>query len=182
VCSPSVCSAASTDCFLRTQQHAKRVISALLCSCRTARPTLVFQHDPIMHCCIVISTKNPNPQNRYVNNVIGRHTADDPSYNGVFIDGPLASSELCCSPNMTLASKRSMLVGLATMLKKTSDLLSPAGKVLTASLGSHFSNLTSRFYPPNSTAGGTATTLNPRHCLQAVVVVPCTVLSPCLCT
>ena len=104
--------------------------------------------------------RQPEAVDWYVNNVIGRHTADDPAYDGVFIDGPLASSELCCSANMTLASKRSMMAGLASMLKKTSDLLSPMGKVLTVSLGSHMSNLTSRFYPPNSTAGGKNTPQN----------------------
>lgn len=86
-------------------------------------------------------------------NIIGRHTADDPHFDGVFIDGPLASSELCCSENLTLSSKRHMMLGLAVMLKQVTALLSPSGKVLTASLGSHFSNLTSRFYPPHSTAG-----------------------------
>lgn len=63
------------------------------------------------------------------------------------MDGPLAASELCCHPNFTLRSKRAMLTGLAAMVGAATRQLGARGKVLAASLGSHFRNLTGQFYP-----------------------------------
>jgi hypothetical protein len=82
----------------------------------------------------------------YTDNVIGVHTAADPHFDGVFVDGPLASSQMCCDANLTLATKKQLFLGLGSMLKAVSRLLASHGKVLTVSLGSHFSSLTPEFY------------------------------------
>lgn len=89
-----------------------------------------------------------DPPNRYVETIVGNHTATDPAFDGVFIDGPIASSQACCAANYTLASRQAMFNGVAAMLRDATALLSAHGKVLTASLGSHFSDL-SRWYSPS---------------------------------
>jgi hypothetical protein len=38
----------------------------------------------------------------YTQRVIGNHTAQDENFDGVFIDGPIASSQMCCDANLTL--------------------------------------------------------------------------------
>jgi len=93
--------------------------------------------------------RKPEAVKWYVDNVIGEHTAADKNFNGIFIDGPIASSQKCCDANMTLKSKQELFLGVAKMLKQATVLLGKHGKVLTASLGSRYANL-SEFYPAGS--------------------------------
>ena len=80
-----------------------------------------------------------------------------PTADGVFVDGPIESSQLVLrDTNFTLASKRAMLAGVAGMLRDATTLLSSHNKVLTASLGAHYSRLEASAWTksPDSEGGG----------------------------
>ena len=87
----------------------------------------------------------------YTENVVGDHTATDPNFDGIFIDGPIASSQMCCDANLTLSSKQALFVGVAAMLKAVSELMAKHGKLTTASLGDHYSSLEDLGYYPSGT-------------------------------
>eukprot|EP01051_Picozoa_sp_SAG22_P005002 SAG22_NODE_285_length_12974_cov_2.969087_3_plen_615_part_00 len=101
--------------------------------------------------------RKPAAASWYVDHIIGLHTSADPNADGVFIDGPIESSQLVCATNFSLASKKAMLAGVAGMLRDATKLLSSHNKVLTASLGSHYSSLDASAWTksPDSEGGGT---------------------------
>eukprot|EP00729_Bicosta_minor_P010779 gene10779-471_t len=135
-----------------------RQISAVLEGCNVtdlAERGLFIKHDDRGQPWApgILDWRLPEAQQWYVDNVVGLDTATDPNFDGIFIDGPLASSQKVCHPNLTVASKRALFAGLASMVKKVAVLLGSHNKVVTASLGSHYSNLT-EFYPEGYTTGG----------------------------